>query len=100
MPISGASLGGALLSVGRQGRNPLSLRTLKQWSLASYAGPDFFPDSLLASCGTLVPSGCVHAANPSPLLGIRPKPEPQLPAPARSSGGADKPLGLVSSGRH
>ena len=59
------------------------LGTLKQWSLASSAAPDLFSDSLPASCGALAPSGCVHAANPSPLPGIRPpKPEPQLPAPA------------------
>ncbi|KAJ8793928.1 hypothetical protein J1605_000127 [Eschrichtius robustus] len=36
---------------------------------------------LWASCGALTPSGCVHAANPSPLPAIRMKPEPQLPAP-------------------
>ena len=58
----GAHLGGAL--------NPLSSCTPKQWSLASWAGPDFSPDSLPASCGALAPSGCVHAANPSPLPGI------------------------------
>ena len=46
-PISGARLGDAL--------NPLSSCTLKQWSLASLAGPDFFPDSLPASCGALAP---------------------------------------------
>ena len=75
-PVSGARLGGAL--------NPLSSHTPIQWSLASSAAPDFLPDSLPASCGALAPSGCVHAANPSPLPGIRPpKPEPQLPAPAR-----------------
>ena len=33
-------------------------------SLDSLAAPDFFPDSLLASHGTLAPSGCVHAAKP------------------------------------
>ena len=60
--ISGACLGGAL--------NPLSSRTLKQWSLASSAAPDLFPDSLPASRGALAPSGCVHASNPSPLPGI------------------------------
>ena len=65
------------------------------------AVPDLFPDSLPASCGALTPSGCVHAANPSPLPAIRPpKPKPQLPAPARPGGWADKPLGLVSTGRH
>ncbi|KAJ8792643.1 hypothetical protein J1605_019862 [Eschrichtius robustus] len=31
---------------------------------------DFFPDSLPASCGALTPSGCVHAASPSPLPAI------------------------------
>ena len=45
------------------------------------------------------PSGCVHAANPSPLPGIRLKPDPQLPAPTHPGGGADKPLGLVSAAR-
>ena len=45
------------------------------------AAPDLFPYSLPASRGVLTPSGCVHAANPSSLLAIRPKPEPQLPAP-------------------
>ena len=47
MPVSGARLGGAL--------NPLSLCTPKQWSLATSAAPDFFPDSLPASCGALAP---------------------------------------------
>ena len=64
MPVSGVRLGGAL--------NPLSLRAAKESSkkksLASSAAADFFPDSLPASCGALTPSGCVHAANPSPLL--------------------------------
>ena len=46
----------------------------------------FPPDSLPASCGALAPSGCVHAANPSPLPAIRPKPEPQLPAPPAPAG--------------
>ena len=47
MPVSEAHLGGAL--------NPLSSRTPKQWCLASSAAPDFFLDSLPASCGTLAP---------------------------------------------
>ena len=72
-----SSLSGAL--------NPLSSCTRKQRgkkkSLACSAAPDLFPDSLPASCGALAPSGCVHATNPSPLPEIRPKPEPQLPAP-------------------
>ena len=46
-PVSGACLGSAL--------NPLSLCTPNQWSLASLAAADFFPDSLLASCGALAP---------------------------------------------
>ena len=58
MPISGAPLSGAL--------NPLSLRTRKQTgkkkSLASSAAPDFFPDSLQASCGALGPFRlCSHS---------------------------------------
>ena len=71
----------------------------KKKSLASSAAADFFSGSLPASCGALTLSGCVHAANPSPLPAIRRKPEPRLPAPARPSGGADKPLGLVSAAR-
>ena len=47
-------LGGAL--------NPLSLCTPKQWSLGSSAGPDFFSDSLPASCGALAPFRlCSHS---------------------------------------
>ena len=42
-------------SMGTLGRNPLSLCTPKQRSLASPAGPDFLLDSLLASCGALAP---------------------------------------------
>ena len=53
----------------------------KKKSLACSAAADLFPDSLPASCGALAPSGCVHAANPSPLPAIRLKPKPQLPAP-------------------
>ena len=49
----------------------------------------------------LSPSGCVHAANPSPLPGIwTQKSEPQLPAPTHPGGWADRPLRLVSAGRH
>ena len=54
-PISGARIGGHLPSVGTRGRNPLSSHILRRLSLASSAGPDFFPDSLPASCGTLAP---------------------------------------------
>ena len=81
-PVSGARLGGALY--------PLSSHTRKQRgkkkSLACSADPDLFLDSFPARCGALTPSGCVHAANPSPLPGIRTKPEPQLPVPARPGG--------------
>ena len=96
MPFSVAPLSSAL--------NPLSSHTRKQRgkkkSLACSAAPDFCPDSLPDSCGALTPSVCVHATSPSPLPGIRPKPEPQLPATARAGGWADKPLGLVSAGWH
>ena len=96
MPVSGATLGGTL--------NTLYSRTRKQRgkkkSLACSAAPDLFPDSLLASCGALTPSGCVHVTNPSPLPAVLPKPEPQLPDPARPGMRADKPLGLVSAAQH
>ena len=81
--------------------NPLSSRTRKQKARKSLLPvQQLFSNSLPASCGALTPSGCVHATNPSPLPAIRLKPEPQLPAPARHSGGAEKPRGLVSAGRH
>ena len=41
--------------MGTRSRNPLSSCTPKQWSLASSADTDIFPDSLLASCGALAP---------------------------------------------
>ena len=53
--VSGAHLGAALLSLGTQSRKALSVHTPKQWPLSSPVGPDFFPDSLMASCGTLAP---------------------------------------------
>ena len=81
--------------------NPLSSRTRKQKARKSLLPvQQLFSNSLPASCGALTLSGCVHATNPSPLPAIRLKPEPQLPAPARHSGGAEKPRGLVSAGRH
>ena len=88
--VSGAPLSGAL--------NPLSSRTRKQRgkkkSLASSAAPDLFPDSLLASCGALTPSGCVHAANPSPLPVIDRSPSlssqpPPAPASRQASGAGE-----------
>ena len=45
--VSGACLGSVL--------DPISSSTPKQWCLGSQAGPDFFPDSLLVSCGALAP---------------------------------------------
>ena len=69
-------------------------------SLASSAAVDFFPDSHPATCDALTPTGCVQAANPSPLPAIWPIPEPQHPAPSHPGRGADKPLGLVSAARH
>ena len=44
-----------LWSSFRRCSDPLSSRTSKQWSLASSAAPDLFPDSLPASCGALAP---------------------------------------------
>ena len=67
MPVSGAHLGSALPSVGTLGRNPLSSHTPKQRSLPSPAGPNFSPDSLLASCGALAPfrlSSCQPQSSP------------------------------------
>ena len=100
MPVSGAHLGGALPSVGTLGRNALSLCTPKQWSLASPAGPDFFLDSLPASCGALTPSGCVHTSNPSLLPGIWPPTQDSAPSLHPLQRWADKPLRLVSAGWH
>ena len=112
LSVSCPSLGSALIAMARarlwssfkwRSESPLlahqeTKRQEKVFCL--FAAADFFPDSLPASRGALAPSGCVHAATPSPLPGIRPKPEPQLPAPARPGGGAYKPLGLVSAGQH
>ncbi|XP_073647756.1 clathrin heavy chain linker domain-containing protein 1 isoform X9 [Tursiops truncatus] len=64
--------------------------------------PDFSPDPLPASRGALTPSGCLHAAKASPLTGIRPKREPQLPASPAPAGeqtslsGWHQPFGLTS----
>ena len=81
-PISRAHLGGALTSVGTQSKKPLSLSTPKQWSLASPAGPDVFPVSLLASCGVLAPfrlsSLSQHQSSP---WGLTCKAQASAPAP-------------------
>ena len=79
MPISEACLGGAL--------NHLSSRTLKQWSLASSAGPDFFLDSPPASCGTVAPFRlCSHSQPQSSPWDLTSEawasaPSPHLPRP-------------------
>ena len=41
-----------------------SSRTPKQWSLASSAAPDLFPDSLPASCGALAPFRLCSGSQP------------------------------------
>ena len=92
MSVSGARLGGAL--------NPLSSHTLKQWSLASSAAPDFFPDSLPASCGALAPFRLCSRRQPQFSPCDPTEARASAPSPARPGGGADKPLGLVSAGRH
>ena len=101
LSVSCPSLGSALIAAARarlwssfrrRSESPLlgHQETKRQEKVsASLAAPDLFPDSLLdslpASCGALTPSGCVHAANPSPLpailqsLSLSSQP---LPAPA------------------
>ena len=80
MSISGARLGGILLSVGTQSWNPLSSHTPKQRSLTSSSGPDFFPDSLLASCGTLAPFRLSSRSQPqSSPSGLTSAPRPYPP---------------------
>ena len=49
---------------GPTGKESLLLGTLKQWSLASSAGPDFFLDSLPASCGSLAPFRLCSGSQP------------------------------------
>ena len=71
----------------------------KKKSLASSAAADFFPVSLPASCGAPTPSGCVHAANPSPLPAIRLKLSlSSQPCPPRRVS-RQASLGLVSAAR-
>ena len=83
-PVFGVHLGSALPSVGTQSRKPLSSCTPKQWSLASLASPDFFPDSLLVSYGTLAPFRLSSCSQPwsspwdltSKAQASAPKPQP------------------------
>ena len=81
MPISGACLGTALPSLGTQNRKPLFSRTLKQWSLASPAGPDFFLDSLLANCGTLAPFRLSSRSQPQSSWGLTSEAQASAPSP-------------------
>ena len=68
--------------MGTHGRNPLSSHTLKPWSFASYAGPDFFLDSLLASCGTLAPFRLSSHSQPqSSPWGLTSKSRAAAPSP-------------------
>ena len=84
MRVSGAPLSSAL--------NPLSSHTRKQRgkkkSLASSAGPDFFPDSLPASCGALAALRlCSHR---------QPQSSPCDPTKARASASSPRPPWHVS----
>ena len=79
-PVSGTHLGGAL--------NPLSLCTRKRWSLASSAAPDFFPDSLPASCGALAPFRLCSCSQPQS--------SPWDPTEARASAPSPRPPWEVS----
>ena len=86
MPISGAHLGSALLSVGTVGRNPLSSCTLKQRSLDSPAVPDLFSDSLPASHGAVAPFRLCSRSHPqsSPWgLTSEARASPRSPHPSR-----------------
>ena len=74
--------------MSRQGRNPLSLHTPKQWSLASYAGPEFFPDSLPAICGALAPFRLCSRSEPQS--------SPCDPTEARASAPSPRPPRRVS----
>ena len=82
--LSGAPLSSAL--------NPLSSCTRKQRgkkkSLASSAGPDFFPDSLPASCGVLAPFRL--------CLRRQPQSSPRDPTEARASAPSPRPPRRVS----
>ena len=83
-PVSGAPLSSAL--------NPLSSRTRKQRgkkkSLVSLAAPDFFPDSLPASCGALAPFRLRSCSQPQS--------SPWDPTEARASAPSPHPPQRVS----
>ena len=75
-------------SFRRCSESPL-LAHLKQWFLDSSAVPDFFPDSLPASCGTLAPFRlCSHSqpqSSPCDLTSKARAPAPSLHPPRRVS---------------
>ena len=62
VPVSGARLGGAL--------NPLSSRTRKQRGKKNLLPVRQLQTFSRTPCRLAVASGCVHAANPSPLPGV------------------------------
>ena len=82
VPVSGARLGSAL--------NRLSSRTRKQRgkkkSLASSTGPDFFPDSLPASCGALAPFRLCSRSQPQSSPCDPTEARASAPSPARPGG--------------
>ena len=96
LSISCPSLGSALIAATHThlwssfsgALNPLSLRTPKQWSLASLAGPDFFPDSLPASCGALATFRLCSCSQPQS--------SPWDPTEARDSAPSPRPPRRVS----
>ena len=80
--VSGAHFGSALPSVGTWSRKPLSSCILKQWSLASPAGYDFFLDSLPACCGTLAPFRlCSHSQPQSSPRDLTSEAQASVPSP-------------------
>ena len=97
LSISCLSLGSALIAAVRAClwssfrwcSESLSSHTLKQWSLASSAAPDFFPDSLPASRGPLAPFRLCSRRQPqsSPW---------DLTSEARPSAPSSHPSGRVS----
>ena len=71
----------------------LSLSTPQQWSLASLAGPGFFPDSL--SCGALSPLRLSSHSQPQTS-----EAQSQHSATTHPSRRAEKHLRLSSAGQH
>ena len=108
LSLSCLSLGSVLMAAAhahlwssfrRRSESPLLAHpeTMVSWLFGSSR---LFPDSLPASCGALIPSGCVHAGRQPQSSPCDPtEAQASAPSPARPGGGADKPLGLVSAGR-